>query len=91
MNNMDDQLGYYSHSEDLGNFVVLDVSKKNFTYSNKRGYYLKTNIESLKSFLEVHETLTLEDIQTRTDYLKTILVKFFKEPQLEEEYNDKQD
>ena len=91
MNEVEEQIDYYSHSEDLGNFVVLDVSKKNLTYPNKRGYYLETNIKSLKSFLEAHETLTLEDVQTRTDALKTILVKFFKEPQLEEENNDKQD
>ena len=70
---------------------MLDVSKKNLTYPNKRGYYLETNIKSLKAFLEAHETLTLEDVQTRTDSLKTILVKFFKESQLEEENNDKQD
>ena len=88
---MEEQLDYYSHCEDLGNFIVLDVSKKNYTYSNKRGYYLDTKIESLKSFLENHKTLTLDDIELRTDYLKTMLVKFFKGPELEEKINDKQD
>ena len=90
MTNGDDQLDYYSHSEDLGNFAVLDVSKKNDTYQNKRGHYLETRIDSLRTFLEAHKALTLKDIQDRTDMLKTILVDFFKGPQLDEDINDKQ-
>lgn len=90
MTNWDDQLEYYSHSEDLGNFAVLDVSKKNDTYQNKRGYYLETRIDSLRTFLEAHKALTIKDIQDRTDMLKTILVGFFKGPQLDEDINDKQ-
>lgn len=91
MTNVDDRIDYYSHSEDLGNFAVLDVSKKNLSYPNKRDFYLETDIKSLKAFLEAHETLTLEDIRIRSDALKTILVKFFKEPQLEEEIEENHD
>lgn len=79
-----DQKEFYLHLDDLGNLVVLDVNKKNFTYVNKRAYYSETKIEGLKSFFENHPRLTSRDIEDRTNELKKVLVKFFKDPQQEE-------
>lgn len=85
MTDVEEQIDYYNHSEDLGNFVVLDVNKKNYIYKNKRPHYLETGIASLKAFLEAHETISVQDIADRSDTLKTTLVKFFKEPEGGEE------
>ena len=68
------------HLDDLGNFVVLDVNKKNYTYENKRPYYIETKIPGLKAYLADHERLTSKDIEDRSAELKTVLVEFFKEP-----------
>lgn len=86
-NNIEDEnelMECYLHSEDLGNLVVLDVSKKNYTYPDKRKYYLKTGIEGLKAYFEAHPLLTARDIEDRTDELKKVLITFFRDPQLEE-------
>lgn len=75
-----EQMEFYMHLDDLGNFIVLDVNKKNYPYQNKRGYYLTTEIPSLRKYLAAHERLTPRDIVDRTTDLVTVLVNFFRDP-----------
>lgn len=73
----------YDHIDDLGNIIVLDVNKRNRLYPEKRTYYLTTEIDYLRSYLAAHPAMTCQDIIDRTTELKTILNKFFLEPQEE--------
>lgn len=79
-----DNHDFYNHIDDLGNFIVLDCNKKNRTFQEKRQLYDKTKVEDVRNFLSNHNTITYQDLQKRTDELKTILVNFFKEPETEQ-------
>lgn len=74
-------IDFYDHVDDLGNFIVLDVNKQNRSYQDKRVFYEKSNIASVKEFIDKHKTITFKDIQERTIALKTVLNDFFREPQ----------
>lgn len=71
---------FYEHVDDLGNFIVLDCSKKNKTYSEKRKYYGNTSIQQVRDFLTTHPVVTYDSLDSRTSELKQVLNKFFKEP-----------
>lgn len=63
----------------LGNFIVLDCSKKNKEYATKRKYYcnnLKT--KSTKEFFSINKTIGYSTLKDRNDRLLAILTNFFK-------------
>ena len=71
---------FYEHLDDLGNFIVLDCSKKNKVYSEKRRYYGNTSVKQVRDYLATHPVVTYEDLAVRTSELKQVLNNFFKDP-----------
>lgn len=61
----------------LGNFVVLDIPKKNIPFTKKVEYYRTSNIPKVQEILAHNFTIT--DLKNRDKCLKENLVKFFKE------------
>lgn len=61
----------------LGNFVVLDIPKKNIPFNKKREYYSNSKIESLKHLLKSTE-FTYADFRNRDIMLKNRLKLFFQ-------------
>lgn len=70
----------YDHTDDLGNFVVLDCGKKNRRYFEKRYVYMTSKVPGVRSFLSSHDFVSFDELQKRTRTLITILRIFFLEP-----------
>jgi len=62
--------------DSLGNFVVLDISKKNIVLPKKLEYYRNSEIEEVKKLSE--KTFTHQAFNERDKELKERLVRFFK-------------
>ncbi|MCG3692092.1 DUF262 domain-containing protein [Aliarcobacter butzleri] len=62
----------------LGNFVILDLDKKNLTIDKKADYYQNSKIEELNELSTKLKDFEYKDFEERDTYLKEILVKFFK-------------
>lgn len=62
----------------LGNFVILDLDKKNLTIDKKADYYINSGIKELSSLSTKLKDFEYKDFEERDTKLKEILVKFFK-------------
>ena len=62
----------------LGNFVILDLDKKNLTIDKKADYYKKSNINELIILSAKLQNFEYKDFEERDKNLKETLVKFFK-------------
>ncbi len=62
--------------DDLGNFVVLDIPKRNFSFENKINYYSTSDIEEIRTLS--YQRVTYEILNERSEMLKQKLIKFFK-------------
>jgi len=61
--------------DSLGNFVVLDIPKKNMSFHEKIDYYKKSNIEEVRQILT--SNFTHENLKRRDKDLKERLINFF--------------
>jgi len=59
----------------LGNFVVLDIPKKNISFSKKNAYYNKSGLSEVRQIIT--PDFTKNDLWKRDKELKQRLVKFF--------------
>lgn len=62
----------------LGNFVILDINKKNLTIDQKAEYYQNSNIQSIKELSQKMQNLTYDDFILRDKQLKNTLIEFFE-------------
>lgn len=62
----------------LGNFVILDLDKKNLTIDKKADYYINSGIKELSSLSSKLKDFEYKDFEERDKNLKETLVKFFK-------------
>lgn len=62
----------------LGNFVILDLDKKNLTIDKKADYYTNSGIKELSSLSSKLKDFEYKDFEERDKNLKETLVKFFK-------------
>lgn len=62
----------------LGNFVILDLDKKNLTIDKKADYYINSRINELSSLSTKLKDFEYKDFEERDKTLKEILVRFFK-------------
>lgn len=62
----------------LGNFIILDIPKRNIPLDRKRDYYHKSNIEEVRSLLENKFNFGYNNLERRDGYLKNFLLSFFK-------------
>lgn len=62
----------------LGNFVILDIDKKNLTIDKKATYYQNSQLDEIKQLSQKMENLTYDDFEARDKQLKETLVKFFQ-------------
>jgi len=63
----------------LGNYVVLDIPKKNISLSRKRDYYSASSIEDVRNIFE-GQYFSYDDFLQRDTRLKNLLVHFFSSP-----------
>ncbi len=61
----------------IGNFLIIDIPKKNLTFNKKREYYNQSNIFEVNSVME-NGNFTYNDFINRDNELKDRLVEFFK-------------
>ena len=62
----------------LGNFVILDIDKKNLTIDKKVEHYKNSNIKDIKELSNKLVNFTYDKFQERDRNIREILVKFFK-------------
>ncbi|PXV66929.1 uncharacterized protein DUF262 [Dysgonomonas alginatilytica] len=62
--------------ESLGNFVVLDIPKRNLPFDKKSEYYIKSHIDNVRALLN-NNNFTYHDFINRDNHLKNILLSFF--------------
>lgn len=65
-------------SESLGNFVVLDIKKKNIPIETKVKYYKGSAIPSIESTIVLLENFTYEEFRKRDEKMKANLIAFFQ-------------
>jgi len=65
-------------SDSLGNFVVLDIKKKNIPKDKKIIYYKESNIHKLNNVINLLENFTYENFLKRDKEMKENLVAFFQ-------------
>jgi hypothetical protein len=63
--------------ENLGNFIVLDIPKKNISFDRKREYYNSSGVSSVKNFLS-NKDFKYVDFIERDNHLKNSLLSFFQ-------------
>lgn len=63
--------------DDLGNFVVLDIRKRNISILKKKEHYNESKLSYVKAIF--NPDFTFDNFKERDRYLKRKLVKFFKE------------
>ena len=61
--------------DSIGNFIVLDIPKKNTLFSKKREYYSTSKIAEVRAIFA--RELTLKDFTNRNDVIKNKLIDFF--------------
>ena len=61
--------------EALGNFVILDIPKRNLPLIKKSEYYQHSSLDEVKHILR--NGISFQDLNNRDLYLKKILVNFF--------------
>lgn len=69
---------FYEHTDDIGNFIVIDCVKKNSPYYQKRISYSKSNICEVVDFMKDNECVTYDVLSKRSMEKKDILVHFFR-------------
>ncbi len=62
--------------ESLGNFVVLDIRKRNISLLNKKQYYSESNLKYVEGIFTPE--FSYENFKKRDKFLKENLVNFFK-------------
>lgn len=62
----------------LGNFIILDINKKNLSFDKKADYYQTSKIEEVQSLSKQLKDLTYADFEERDKKLRGILVRFFQ-------------
>ena len=63
----------------IGNFVVLDIPKKNSTIDKKVNYYNTSMLDEVKDLsIKLSNSFSLENFQTRNEELKKIIIDFFQ-------------
>lgn len=62
----------------LGNFVILDIAKRNMPINKKATYYESSNLSSVKNLSTKLNNFSYDDLKLRDKKLKIILHKFFK-------------
>ena len=62
----------------LGNFIVLDIPKRNITINNKAKYYKNSSELSIRNLADKLENYSYEDFRERDKLLKQLLTDFFK-------------
>ena len=63
----------------IGNFVVLDIPKKNITIDKKVNYYNTSMLDEVKDLsIKLSNSFSLENFQTRNEELKKIIIDFFQ-------------
>ncbi|HFU75856.1 MAG TPA: DUF262 domain-containing protein [Arcobacter sp.] len=72
----DDKLDDFVNS--LGNFIVLDIPKKNTSIQKKITYYQTSNNSEISQSVGIISSLENKDFYLRDKQLKEKLVKFFK-------------
>jgi len=65
-------------SNSLGNFIVLDIKKKNLTIEKKKTYYKESKIKEINSVIDLLENFTFENFLERDRNMKDNLVAFFE-------------
>lgn len=65
-------------SNALGNFIILDIEKKNLTIDQKADYYQNSKIESIRELSEQMKNFTYADFIARDKQLKNTLIDFFE-------------
>ncbi|DAB29559.1 MAG TPA: hypothetical protein CFH84_08800 [Sulfurimonas sp. UBA12504] len=63
----------------IGNFVILDIDKKNLTLDKKADYYQTSKIDEVKALSERMKDYSFEDFEERDKRLKEVLIKFFRD------------
>ncbi|MDL2257227.1 DUF262 domain-containing protein [Bacteroidales bacterium OttesenSCG-928-I14] len=61
----------------LGNFVIMDIAKKNISLENKKEYYQTSNFLSVRNIIE-HDFFGREELLKRDTEIKNCLASFFK-------------
>lgn len=61
----------------LGNFVVLDIKKKNISIEKKKNYYKESKIKESKELITILRNFTYENFLKRDKEMKKNLVDFF--------------
>lgn len=61
--------------DSLGNYIVLDIPKKNIPFNKKKEYYLNSNIEEVKQVLM--DKFSIDTFNQRDKLLKERLIQFF--------------
>lgn len=64
--------------DSLGNFLIIDIPKKNITFNKKHQYYSSSNIPEIQNLFK-NGNFSYQDFKERDKLLKNRLVKFFKE------------
>lgn len=61
----------------LGNFVIMDIPKRNIPLENKSEYYQKSLLSSVQDIIR-NNNFSYEDLQRRDKDMKETLIRFFK-------------
>ena len=62
----------------LGNFVILDIKKKNISIEKKKTYYKESNIKETEEVIRLLKSFTYENFLKRDKKMKENLVAFFQ-------------
>ncbi len=62
----------------LGNFIIIDLKKRNITIDKKIDYYNSSNIIQVRDISQKLSTLTYNDILVRDKELKKVIISFFE-------------
>ncbi|RUM70862.1 MAG: hypothetical protein DSZ07_01695, partial [Sulfurovum sp.] len=62
----------------LGNFIVLDIPKKNLSFDKRVKYYKKSNLSEVQKIASQLNYITYHELEERDNEMKEKLVNFFK-------------
>ncbi len=62
----------------LGNFIILDIPKRDLTFDKKMNYYKESQIEEVQKLSENLLDFSFDDFKGRDKKLKETLFRFFK-------------
>lgn len=71
-----DETQFFYSLDDLGNFVVLDIPKRNIALNRKKEYFETSKLDDVKNLL-ADGVITYSAFAAREEELKNRLVKFF--------------